>query len=112
VANESKSAVQHTAGNANDSTADSNKFSDGDMVDELTDGTIVPGTQVNYPPGSNVCTPYDVITAGSLHHAASTVVDLPCISGINPDHETWIQKTMLDDWGICHPHKFQICAIH
>ena len=35
-----------------------------------------------------------------------------CISGINPDHETWIWKTMLDDWGIRCPHEFQIRAIH
>ena len=78
----------------------------------MTNGTIVSGTQVNYHPGSNVNTPYDVITAGSLRQAASLIVESPCISGINPDHETWIRKTMLNDWGICHPHKFQIHAIH
>jgi superfamily II DNA helicase RecQ len=40
------------------------------------------------------------------------LVDSPCILGINPDHETWIWKTMHNDWGICHPHEFQIRAIH
>ena len=104
--------IEHTAGNANDSSVDNNEFSDGDTVDEMTNGTIVPETQVNYHSGSNVNTPYNVITAGSLRHAASMIVDSPCISGIKPDLETWIWKTMLDGWGICCPHDFQICAIH
>jgi hypothetical protein len=78
----------------------------------MTNGTIVPGTHVNYCPGSNVNTPYDMITAGSQRHAASMTVVFPCILGINPDQETWIRKTMLDDWGIRCPHKFQIRAIY
>jgi hypothetical protein len=103
--------LDESAGYA-DSAADNNEFCDGDMLDEMTNGTIVPGTQVNYRPGSNVNTPYDVFTAGSQHHAASMTVVFPCILGINPDYETWIGKTMLDDWGICCPHEFQIRAIH
>jgi hypothetical protein len=34
------------------------------------------------------------------------------ISKINPQHEQWIQKTMLMDWGISKLHNFQIKAIH
>ena len=89
-----------------------NEFCDGDTLDEMTNNTIVPGTQVNYCPGSNVNTPYDVITAGSKRHAASMIVESSCTLGINPDHKAWIWKTMLDNWGIRCPHKFQICAIH
>jgi hypothetical protein len=104
--------AKHTVGNTYDSAADNNKFCGGNMLDEMTNGTIVPGTQVNYHPGTIVNTPYDVITAGSQCHTASMTVESPCMLGINPDHETWIWKTMLNDWGICCPHEFQICAIH
>jgi hypothetical protein len=31
---------------------------------------------------------------------------------MDPDHKTLIRITMHDNWGIDHPHKFQICAIH
>ena len=104
--------AKHTVSYAFDYAANNNEFCDGDTLDEMTNGTIVPGTQVNYRPGSNVNTPYDVITAGSQRHTASMTVAFLCILGINPDHETWIQKTMLNNWGICCPHEFQIRAIH
>jgi hypothetical protein len=103
--------TEHTVGYAYDSVADNNEFCYGDTLNEMTNGTIVPGTQVNYCPGSNVNSPYDVITAGSQHHAASMTVAFPCILGINPDHETWIWKTMLNNWGICCPHEFQFHVI-
>ena len=114
VANDSAPDVDfldESAGYA-DSAADNNEFCDGDALNEMTNGTIVPGTQVNYRPDSNVNTLYNVITAGSQRHAASMTVAFPCILGIRPDHETWIWKTMLDNWGICCPHEFQIRAIH
>ncbi len=101
---------------ANDASADAstaasayNPANSSDSDEEMTDGTIVPGTQVNYNP---IAIPYYTINARPQHHAESMLVDPPCILGINPDHETWIRKMMLDDWGICHPHEFQICTIH
>jgi hypothetical protein len=65
----------------------------------------MPGTQFNYHP---VATLYDMINARLGRHAELMLVDPPCILGINLDHKTWIQKTMHNDWGICHPHKFKL----
>jgi hypothetical protein len=39
--------AEHTVGNANNSAANNNEFCDGNTLDEMTDGTIKPGTQVN-----------------------------------------------------------------
>jgi hypothetical protein len=52
-------------------------------------------------------------TAATVNHTATAAVDdPPCVLGMDPDHETLIQKTMHDDWGIDHPHELQIHAIH
>jgi hypothetical protein len=40
------------------------------------------------------------------------LVDPPFIFGNYPDHESWIRKTMHNDWGIHHLHEFQTHAIH
>jgi superfamily II DNA helicase RecQ len=64
---------------------------------------VIPGTQLN---------PYDALIAAHCCKAAGqTILDLDVI-GINPDHKRWICQSMLQDWGICLLHKFQICVIH
>jgi hypothetical protein len=109
VDNSKDDAVDDTAANvpAADSAYVPADSSDSDK--EMTDGAIVPGTQINY---HLVATPYDMINARLQRHAESMLVDPPCILGINPNHESWIRKMMHDDWGIHHPHEFQISAIH
>ena len=100
-------AIEHTVEHTVEHTAV------GLTADEHTvEHTAVRLTAVDHTAIVRVNTPYDVITADSQCHAASMTVAFPCISGINPDHETWIRKTMLYDWGIHCPHEFQIRAIH
>ena len=69
--------------------------SSSDTDEEKTEGTIVPGTQIN-----SLQSPCDAITARSQCHPASMLVDPPCMLGIDPNHENLIRKTMHDDWGI------------
>ncbi len=77
--------------------------SDSESETEDTQGTTVPGTQL---------TPFSRLTAPSRREQAVAGVGPSDLVGIDPQHESWIRKCMLDDWEIVHPHEFQIRAIH
>jgi hypothetical protein len=69
----------------------------------VSEGTIDLGTQL---------IPYATITTASCCKAVGQSVELSDVIGINPAYKMWIRQSMLLNWRILYPHKFQIHAIN
>ena len=61
---------------------------------------------------NHVTLPYDNIMSASWRDSTGQSVKPSDANEIDNQYEMWIQKVMIDDWGIQFPHKFQIRAIH
>ena len=71
----------------------------------MSKGTTIPGTQL---------TPYARININAPSRCKQVEATAPPSEfvSIDPQHEGWIRKAMLNDWGIRHPHEFQVRSIH
>jgi hypothetical protein len=80
-------------------------------VDVSTNGIVANINTVPAAP-NHATSPYDNIMSASRRESTGWSVEPSNVTGIDNQHEMWIQQVMIDDWEIQSPHEFQSRAIH